>query len=166
MRLSRILRLAPILFLALVAGCGSDDGFSFLAPEKGLVGMWVRYRPPPSGIIPAALPRPIFDTLFIASDLGGEWSREVTQSNGIEPLRVTDIVRVEPGGISLALVALYPPCPACMSGEDARPSNLEVKARYRMQRTDGDHLVISPWPATAGGGERAYYVRRPLPQLE
>jgi hypothetical protein len=164
MRLSRTVRLAPILLLALAAGCGGDDGFSVLAPEKGLVGMWVRYQPAPLGFVRAMLPQPIHDTLFIANDLGGLWSREVMLSNGIEPLRSTETVKVEPHGTTLILYTFDQPCPACMSAELARLSSLAVKARFRMQRTDGDHLVIMPFSQPDGGAERYFYVRRPVPR--
>lgn len=164
MRPSIVRPLAPVLLAALLAACGSDDGFSVLAPEKGLVGMWVRYQPTPPGFVRRMLQQPIHDTLFIANDLGGQWSREVMESNGIEPLRLTETIKVEPNGMALILYTFDQPCPACMSAELARLSSLAVRARFRMQRTDADHLVITPFTQPDVAAHRYFYVRRPVPR--
>ena len=156
---------AGALGIALAASlaCSDDNGLTLFAPERGLTGMWVRYQPPPPPGLPVALPRPIDDTLFIANDLTGRWSREIEQSAGIVPLRSTTLVHVEQEGTILLLYPLVAPCPACEMAQDLRLNTVEAMSPYRMRRTDADHMEITPVGRSEFGTPTYFYERRQLP---
>ena len=161
---ARLLRSATLgIALAGAMACNDDDGRTLFAPERGLAGMWVRYQPPPPPGLPVALPRRIDDTLFIAMDLSGHWSREVEGSAGIVPLRSTTLVQVKQEGMILLLYPLVEPCPACEVSQEARFNTVETMTPYRVVRTDGDHLEITSTGRSEFGTPTYYYERRQLP---
>jgi hypothetical protein len=156
-------RAAALAVLTLAAaGCGDDDGISLVAPERDLQGLWVRYTPPSR--LPAVIPRPVYDSLLILNDLTGVWSREVDGSMGIEPLRISEGVRIERMGVRLFLFPLVAPCPNCRLESNDRMMALATGAPLRLHRVDADHFVLSTTSA-AGGEVRYYYERRPPPPV-
>ena len=159
-RLTRVVAVAAMgIALTASLACSDDDGLTLFAPERGLTGMWVRYQPPPRGL-PVALPRPINDTLFIASDLTGHWSREIEQSAGIVPLRSTTLIHLEQKGMILLLYPLAPPCPACELSQDLRLDMIGSMPPYRVVRTDADHMEITPVARSEFGTPTYFYERR------
>ena len=159
------LRLVILLILAAAvlaaAGCSDDDGVSLIHPERGVDGLWVRWAPPVDDVLGDMMPPPA-DTIFLAADGSGWWSREVPGSMGIQPLRVSASVRWERQGVALYLSPLVPPCESCRT-PDQRMAALDPSARYAVRRPDGDHLVLAPvWGDTTSGLQ--YFLRRPLPR--
>lgn len=155
--------LAAASLTVTVLACGDDTGVSPLAPARGLAGMWVRYVPPAPPGLPVARPRPIDDTLFVASDLSGHWSREIEGSAGIVPLRSTETVHVEEHGPVLRMVIVLPICRACEGLLGVQLTTFATPPTFRIERMDADHLVIrqidpAGMPVAIPYGP-AYYVR-------
>lgn len=155
------LRLVILLILAAGAlaamACSEDDGMSLIHPERGVDGLWVRWTPPVDDVLGDLMPPPA-DTIFLVADGGGWWSREVPESMGIQPLRVSAPVRYERKGVALYLSPLVPPCEFCRtSGE--RMAALVPSARYAVRRPDGNHLVLAPVSGDTTSGLQ-YFVRR------
>ena len=156
-----LLRLLPALAAALLAGCSDDDGVSLIHPDRGVDGLWVRWAPPVDDVLGDMMPPPA-DTIFLAADGSGWWSREVRGSMGIQPLRVSASVRYQREGVALYLSPLVPPCESCR-GSDQRMAALVPSARYAVRRPDGDHLVLAPVSGDTSSGLQ-YFLRRPAPR--
>ena len=160
-RLARKNVVAPVLALALAAavGCADDDAISPLQPDRDIAGMWIRYVPIPKGTLPVALPRAMNDTLFLGNNGTGQWSREITMSAGIEPLRTTTLVELHAVGPKLILLSQDMPCPVCLMADQARLATVPPAEAYRIYRTDADHFRVVPADPQA---EAAYYYRQPV----
>jgi hypothetical protein len=156
-----ILAILGVAALA-VAACSDDDGVSLVAPERELQGLWVRYSPPVGPGVAAT--RPTYDSLLVTSDFSGVWSHEVEGSMGIEPLRITEGVRIEQVGVRLFLFPLIAPCPDCRAESSDRMMALAYAAPFTIRRVDADHFVLLA-TSDAGTELRAHYERRPLPVL-
>lgn len=148
-----ILALVALATLA-ATGC-RDDGVSFLEPDRGVAGTWVRYAPPVDDVLGDMAPAPP-DTLFLASDGSGTWSRTVVGSFGAASARVLGAVQYERRGLGLFLTPA-PPCPTCrIVGE--RMAYTLPHALYRVRRPDADRLVLEPVAGDSSVG-REHYMR-------
>lgn len=141
--------------LATLAATGCGDDASFLDPDRGVQGGWVRYSPPVDDVLGDMAPTPP-DTLFLATDGTGRWSRTVPGTISSTPPRVSEDVRYGRQGIG---VYLSPACPTC---RNAAATYALPQAFYRMRRPEADRLVLVPVAGDPSAG-REYYLRPTAP---
>lgn len=158
-----------------LAACGDPEGPTLSAPDRGLVGAWVRTvspEPPnPAGITPVTPD----DTIFFYPDRGGLWSREFLAEIGgqLTTIRRCERLRVTADSPRLLVTLFGDPmlptsyeCPAVgglrMAGDVALPAlpgsprrltmapgpHWEILRQGRdrlLVRTLGGEFVVTEW---------------------